>query len=163
MAKATHYIPPRAQAVTPYLIVDDARAALDWYTSVLGATTDSVMEGPGGSLMHVEIRIGESQIYFSGEMEGGPGGYVSPKTLKGTAATIHLYVPDVDAVFQKALASGATEIQPPTDQFWGDRHGVLLDPFGHRWGIATHTEDLTPEEMAEREKAAMAEFANQNG
>ncbi len=167
MAKATHHIPPRAQAVTPYLVVGDGNAALAWYTDILGAATDTIMRGPGDAIMHAEIRFGESQIYLAQEFPGpqaeGPGGYVSPKKLGGTTCSIHLYVPDVDAVFAKAIEAGATEIQEPTDQFWGDRHGVLLDPFGHRWGIATHTEDLTPEEMTERERAAMAEFEAQGG
>ncbi len=163
MAKAEHYIPPRASAVTPYLVVPaDGRAALDWYQSALGAELESVMEGPGGAIMHAEIRLGDSQIYLSQEFPG-PGGYVSPATLKGTTVSIHAYVPDVDAAFAKAIKAGATEIQPPTDQFWGDRHSVVLDPFGHRWGLSTHKETLTGEEVAEREKAFFAEMAKNAG
>ncbi len=167
MAKATHHIPHRAQAITPYLVVADGQAALDWYASALGADVETVMRGPEDAVVHAEIRISGQQIYLAQEFPGpqseGPGGYVSPKTLGGTSFSIHLYVPDVDAVFARAIEAGAAAIQAPADQFWGDRHGVLLDPFGHRWGIATHTEDLTPEEMAERERAFFAEMSSQGG
>lgn len=166
MAKAEHYIPHRASAVTPYLVVADGNAALDWYGKVLGAETDSVMRGPGNAVMHAEIRIGGkngAQIYLSQEFPGMPGGFVSPKTLGGSAVSIHTYVPDVDAVHARALAEGATEIQPPTDQFWGDRHSNLVDPFGHRWSLATHLEDLTPEELEARAEAAAKEFAPPEG
>ena len=105
MAKATHYIPNRANAVTPYLVVRDGQAALAWYQEVLGATVDSSMEGEGGAVMHAELRFGESQIYMAQEFPGPPAeaGFVSPDTLGGTSTTIHLYVPDVDAVHRKAM------------------------------------------------------------
>ena len=152
MAKATHYIPNRANAVTPYLVVRDGQAALAWYQEVLGATVDSSMEGEGGAVMHAELRFGESQIYMAQEFPGPPAeaGFVSPDTLGGTSTTIHLYVPDVDAVHGKAVAEGAREIRPPEDQFWGDRMSNVVDPFGHRWSLATHIEDLSEAELEAR-------------
>ena len=121
MAKAKHYIPNRAGAVTPYLVVSDGQAALAWYQNVFGATIDSSMEGENGAVMHAELRFGPDQIYLAQEFPGPPSdaGYVSPETLGGSTVTIHLYVTDVDAVHAKAMAEGAREIQAPTDQFWG--------------------------------------------
>ncbi|MDE2659207.1 MAG: VOC family protein [Acidobacteriota bacterium] len=163
MGKATHYIPNRANAVTPYLVVRDGQAALAWYQEVLGATVDSSMEGEGGAVMHAELRFGESQIYMAQEFPGPPAeaGFVSPDTLGGTSTTIHLYVPDVNAVHQKAVEEGAREIRPPEDQFWGDRMSNVVDPFGHRWSLATHIEDMTEEELEARAAAAAAEFEAQ--
>lgn len=163
MTKATHYIAPRAGAVTPYLVVHDGKAAIDWYQSVFGATVDSVMEGEGGTVMHAELRFGPDQVYLAQEFPGEPAakGYVSPKSLGGTSTSIHLYVEDVDAAHARALAEGAQEIQTPEDQFWGDRFSTVVDPFGHRWGIATHIEDLTEEELRVRAVAAAADFAKE--
>lgn len=173
MAQARYYIPDRARAVTPYLVVHDGRAALAWYEKVLDARIESVMDGPNDAVMHAELRVGEdtdrgdfgSQIYLSQEFPGMPGAesFLSPKTLGGTSATVHLYVTDVDAVHRRALAEGATEVQAPTDQFWGDRHSSVIDPFGHRWGLATHIEDLTPEELEQRAREAAAQFAEGGG
>ncbi len=162
MAKAAHYIPPRAHGVTPYLVVDEGQKALAWYTAVLGAEVESVMDGPGGAVMHAEIRIGDAQVYLSQEFPGAPG-FVSPKTLGGTATSIHLYVPDIDATHKLALENGAEELAPPTDQFWGDRHSTVVDPFGHRWSFATHKETLEPEELERRAREAAAEFAASGG
>ena len=160
MAKASHYIPNRAHAVTPYLVVDDGQAALAWYQKVFGAEMDSLMDGPDGAVMHAEIRIGPAQVYLSQEFPNFPG-FVSPKTLGGTASSIHLYVPDVDATHALAVKEGAEELQPPTDQFWGDRHSTIVDPFGHRWSVSTHIEDLTEEEIEARARAAAKDFAAQ--
>ena len=163
MAKAKHYIPDRAGAVTPYLVVRDGQAALAWYRKVFGATVESSMEGEDGAVMHAELRFGPDQIYLSQEFPGPPAeaGFVSPDTLGGTSTTIHFYVPDVDAVHRKAVAEGAREIRPPEDQFWGDRHSNILDPFGHRWSISTHMEDLTEEELDARARAAAEQFEAQ--
>ncbi len=163
MTKASHYIAPRAGAVTPYLVVHDGKAAVAWYQMVFGATVDSVMEGEGGAVMHAELRFGPDQVYLAQEFPGEPAaqGFVSPTTLGGTSTSIHLYVEDVDAVHASAVAGGAREIKPPEDQFWGDRYSTIVDPFGHRWGIATHVEDLTEEELRSRAEAAAAEFAKE--
>lgn len=163
MAKARNYIPDRAGAVTPYLVVRDGQAALAWYQKVLGATVDSSMEGQDGAVMHAELRFGADQIYLAQEFPGPPAeaGFVSPDTLGGTSTTIHLYVPDVDAAHARAMAEGAREIRPPEDQFWGDRMCNIVDPFGHRWSVATHIEDLTDEELGARAAAAAAEFEAQ--
>lgn len=158
MAKASHYIPLRAHGVTPYLVVDEGRKALDWYRDVFGAEIESVMDGPGGAVMHAELRIGDAQVYLSQEFPG-MAGFVSPKTLGGTTTSIHLYVPDVDRTHQAAVEHGAEEIAPPTDQFWGDRHSSILDPFGHRWSVATHVETLSHEELERRAREAAEEFA----
>ena len=164
MAKAKHYIPDRAHAVTPYLVVHDGQAAIAWYQKVFGATVDSIMEGEGGAVMHAEIRFGSAQVYLAQEFPGlhADHGYVSPKSLGGTTSSIHLYVEDVDGAHRRAMAEGARELQPPADQFWGDRFATVVDPFGHRWGIATHIEDLTEEELESRAAAAAAEFEKQN-
>lgn len=162
MAKAAHHIPPRAHGVTPYLIVDQGRKALDWYHAVFGAEVESVMDGPDDLVMHAEIRIGDAQVYLSQEFPGMPG-FVSPKTLGGTTTSVHLYVPDVDETHALATSQGATEVQEPTDQFWGDRHSSIVDPFGHRWSIATHIETLSHEELEERARKAAEEFAAGSG
>lgn len=163
MAKAKHYIPNRAHAVTPYLVVHDGKAAVAWYQKVFGASMDSLMEGEGGAVMHAELRFGDSQVYLTQEFPGPPSdeGYISPPTLGGTATSIHLYVRDVDATHRLAVAEGAREIRPPEDQFWGDRFSTLVDPFGHRWGLATHIEDLSEEELEARAVAAAAEFGKE--
>ncbi len=161
MAKAKHYIPDRTHAVTPYLVVHDGQAAVAWYQKVFGAAVDSMMEGEGGVVMHAELRVGPAQVYLAQELPGPPAdaGYISPKNLGGTTSSVHLYVEDVDAVHRRAVQEGAREIQPPEDQFWGDRFSTIVDPFGHRWGIATHIEDLSEAELEARAAKAAAEFA----
>jgi len=119
------------------------------------------MPGPGGKgVMHAEIQIGNAVIMLNDEFPGAPGAPKAPTTLKGTSAVIHLYVPDCDAVYKRAVDAGATATMPLMDAFWGDRYGQLTDPFGHQWGIATHKQDLTPEEI---QKAAEAWFKNMPG
>lgn len=150
-------IPCGFHTATPYLVVDDAAAALDFYVKAFGATVLSRMGGPAGKIMHAEIQIGDSKIMLSDEFPGM--GNPSPKTLGGSAGGIHLYVADVDAGHERALAAGATSLMGPMDMFWGDRFCKVMDPFGHLWSIATHKEDLTPEEMEKRACTAMAEMA----
>jgi PhnB protein len=140
--------------VTPYLTVAGAAQAIDFYKRAFGAHEVGRMNGPDGqSVMHAEIRIGDSIVMLSDEF---PQGNRSPQTLGGTTAAMFLYVPDVDSAFQRAVAAGATAIIPPADLFWGDRFGKLADPFGHEWAMATHKEDLSPEEIHKRGQAAMA-------
>ena len=117
------------------------------------------MPGPGGLIMHAEMKLGPGTIFLCDEFP--EMGTSSPQTLGGSPVTLHLFVEAVDQVFERAVAAGATPTMPPMDMFWGDRYGKLVDPFGHHWSLATHVEDLTHEEMAERGVAAMAAMENQ--
>ena|SRR5690349_8425339 len=147
-------IPDGYPRVTPYLIVDGAAEAIAFYSSVLGAAQrGDAMTMPNGKIGHAELSIGDSLIMLADEAPDW--GAVGPRTVGGTPVTIHVYVEDVDAVFADAVAAGATEVQPVTDQFYGDRSGTFDDPWGHRWNVATHVEDVPPDEMVERAMAAM--------
>ena len=148
-------IPDGYPRVAPYLIVDGAAEAIDFYSSVLGASQrGDRMEMPNGKIGHAELGLGDSVIMLADEAPDW--GAVGPRTVGATPVTVHVYVEKVDDVFAKAVAAGATEVQPVTDQFYGDRSGQFEDPWGHRWNVATHVEDVPPEEMAERAKAAMS-------
>jgi PhnB protein len=150
-------IPDGYHSVTPYLAVADAAAAISYYEKAFGATLRGRMDGPGGTIAHAEIEIGGSIVMLSDPF---PQASTSPPTqLGGTSASVFLYVEDVDAVVQRAVDAGATIEMDVEDQFWGDRFGVIRDPYGHVWSIATHVEDVAPEEMEERAKAAMAAMA----
>lgn len=144
----TRPIPEGYEGVTPYLIVKNAAAALDFYRKAFGAEELMRMEAPGGKIGHAEIRIGGRPVMLSDEWPDM--GYVGPETLGGSAVSLHFYVDDVDSAFARAVAAGAKELRPVQDQFYGDRTGTLKDPFGHTWSLATHREDLTPEEMDKR-------------
>jgi len=148
MAKAAKPVPEGFHTVSPYLAIRDAAKAVEFYKKAFGAQERSLMPRPDGKLQHAEVQIGDSIIMLSEEFPdmGAP----SPQTLNGTTVGIFLYVKDVDAAFQQAVDAGATVLVPPEDMFWGDRFGTLVDPFGHQWHIATHQEDLTPEEMGKR-------------
>ena len=145
-------IPPDYHSVAPYLIVKHAAKAIDFYKKVFGATELLRMTMPDEKIVFAEIKIGESLILLSDEFP--ETGVCSPKTLGGSPVRLHLYVEDVDALVKQAVAAGAKVTLPVRDQFYGDRSGYFEDPFGHKWGFATHTEDLSPEEMNERAKAA---------
>jgi PhnB protein len=148
-------IPDEYPRVTPYLICDGAAEAIDFYISVLGAAQrGDRMQAPDGKIGHAELSIGDSVIMLADEHPDS--GALSPRTVGGTPVIIHVYVDNVDDVFGNAISAGATEEQAVTDQFYGDRSGVFTDPWGHRWNVATHVEDVRPEEMAERAKAAMS-------
>jgi PhnB protein len=158
MAKAANnWIQEGYHTVTPYLVVKDADRAIDFYKRAFGAEELHRMSGPGGSVLHAEIRIGDSRIMLGDESP--MGGCKSPQSLGGTSMGLHIYVKDVDAAFAKAVAAGAQVQMPVTDMFWGDRYGKLADPFGHEWSMATHKEELTPEEMEQRKDEAMKAFA----
>ena len=144
-------IPDGYHTATPYLIVHDGAAAIDFYKRAFGATALFHMNRPDGKLAHAEIRIGDSPIMLADEVP--QMGLKSPRSLGGSPVGIMLYVVDVDARFKQALAAGAKEIRPVVDQFYGDRSGTLEDPFGHHWTISTHKEDLPPEEVERRMKA----------
>jgi PhnB protein len=145
-------VPEGYHTATPYLIVDGAARALDFYQRVFGATERMRMPGPGGKVGHAEIGIGDSVIMLADEHpEIGARG---PRAYGGAAVSLHLYVPDVDAVVKKAVAAGATLLRPVEDKFYGDRMGTIEDPFGHHWHVSTHQEDVSPDEMARRAAAA---------
>jgi PhnB protein len=146
-------IPDEYPRVIPYLSVDGASEAIDFYVKVLGATERMRMPGPDGKLGHAELEIGESMVMLADSFPESPS---TPKELGGSPVTIMVYVQDVDATYQKALDAGATAISKVEDQFYGDRSGSFEDPFGHRWHIASHVEDIPPEEMAKRAAAAMS-------
>lgn len=153
MAEKVKPVPQGFHTVTPHLIVRDAQAAIQFYKNAFGAKEHSRAPGPDGkSIMHAELQIGDSIIFVNDEFP--EWGVVSPLALNGSAVTIHLYVEDADAVWNRALNAGAKELMPLDNAFWGDRYGKLADPFGHHWSIASHIEDLTPEEMAKRAAAA---------
>ena len=141
-------IPEGYPHVTPYLIVDGASDAIDFYGTVLGATERMRMPGPDGKIGHAELEVGDSVIMLADEHP--EMGAVGPKTVGGTPVTIHVYVEDVDDVFKRAIDAGANELRGVEDQFYGDRSGQFEDPFGHRWSVATHVEDVSPEEMERR-------------
>lgn len=131
--------------VTPHLVCDGAADAIEFYKKAFGATEMMRLPTPEGRLMHAGIRIGDSIVMLVDEFPGW--GSLGPKSRGGTSVTIHLQVEDADAMFQQATDAGATVVMPVDDMFWGDRYGVLEDPFGHRWSIATHVRNVSPEEM----------------
>jgi PhnB protein len=146
-------IPDGYHSVTPYLIISGAGAAIEFYKRAFGATELLRMPGPGGKVMHAEIKIGDSPIMLADEMP--EMGYRGPQALGGTPVSIMLYVQDVDKTFNQAVAAGAKVMRPLQDQFYGDRSGTVTDPYGHVWTIGTHKEDLTPEEIDRRFEAQM--------
>jgi PhnB protein len=147
-------IPEGYHSVTPYLIMKNAGAAIEFYKNAFGAIELFRMPQPDGKIGHAEIKIGDSPIMLSDEHPEMQ--YLGPESIGGTPVSLMIYVDDVDAVFKRAIDKGATEQKAVQDQFYGDRSGSLVDPFGHIWHIATHTEDVSPEEMEKRAKAAHA-------
>lgn len=146
-------VPEGYEGVTPYICVHDGAAAIEFYKQAFGATELLRMEGPPGVIGHAEVKIGGGIVMLSDESP--EIGVLSPKTLGGSATGLMFYVPDCDAVFAQAVAAGAEVLRPLADQFYGDRTGQVLDPFGHKWSIATHIEDVPPDEMDARAKAFM--------
>lgn len=147
---AVKAIPDGYYSLTPYLVCKDAAKAIEFYTKVFGAEEVVRMPGPGGRIMHAEVKIGNSMLMLSDE--NPERGAVAPSGT-GRSSSLMFYTEDVDAVFRRALDFGAQSIETPTDMFWGDRMGNLKDPFGHQWAIATHKEDVSPEEMQKRMQA----------
>jgi PhnB protein len=154
----TKPIPEGYHTITPYLAVENAKEAIEFYKRAFGATERVIMPGPDGNIGHAELGIGDSLIMLADPFPQSTT--KSPKALGGASASIFMYVEDVDSVVQDAVDAGATIAQPIEDMFWGDRFGSVTDPFGHQWSIATHVEDVPPEEMEERAKAAMASMSN---
>ena len=159
MAKAKSAIPQGLHSVTPHLILDDAAKTIEWYKRAFGAEELGRAVGPDGKVMHAELKIGNSVFYANDPMGGGK----SPKATGGSPIGLWIYTEDCDALFNRAVAAGA--VVPPgpmgqlADQFWGDRCGTVVDPVGYQWTIATRKEDLTPQEMDERQAAFMKSFA----
>jgi len=160
-AVAVDPIPAGYPRVTPYLAVEGAAAAIDFYTRVLGVTERVRMPGPGDTIGHAELELGDSLIMLADEAPDID--FRSPKALGGTPVTISIYVEDVDGVVERAAQAGATVVRPVEDQFYGDRSGQFVDPFGHRWNVASHVEDVSPEEMQRRAGEAMAGGAGAGG
>ena len=152
MANEVKPIPEGYHSVTPYLIIRGAADAIDYYKKALGAVELFRMPQPDGKIAHAEIKIGDSPIMLSDEHPDM--GFRSPQSLGGSPVSILIYVEDVDSVFDRAIAAGGKVDRPVEDKFYGDRAGSLIDPFGHTWHVATHTEDVSPEEMEKRAAAA---------
>ena len=147
-------VPEGYHTLSTYLAVDDAARAIEYYAQAFGAQEVMRMDAPGGKIAHAELELGDSRIMLSDPVP--QASTKPPQQLGGTSASVFMYVEDVDAVVAQAVAAGATITMEVADQFWGDRFGTITDPFGHVWSIATHVQDLTPEEIAEAAKAAMA-------
>ena len=147
-------IPEGYEHPIPSLVVDGADQAIEFYTRAFGAKERGRMNGPDGKVAHAELEIGDSVVMLADPFP--QSARRPPKELGGTSVGVFLYVEDVDAVVERAVEAGATVTMPVDDMFWGDRYGQITDPFGHEWEIATHKEDLTPEEMQKRGEEAMA-------
>ena len=155
---ATKPIPEGYHTLTPYLAVDSASEAIEFYKRAFGAKESVRMPGPDGTIGHAELEIGDSKVMLSDPFP--QASTRPPKELGGTSGSVFMYVEDVDATVKRAVDAGATVTMEVEDQFWGDRFGTVSDPFGHIWAIATHVEDVAPEEIAERGKAAMAAMSS---
>ena len=155
MAKA---IPDGYHTVTAALTLKDAAAAIDFYQRAFGARETMRVNSPDGKIMHAEIQVGDSRIMLADEHPGM--GCAAPVSVGQATGSLYLYVSDVDAAFKRAVAAGGKVVMPVTDMFWGDRFGAVEDPSGHRWGLATHVEDPTPEQMAQRQKEFFASMAD---
>ncbi|MGA7077622.1 MAG: VOC family protein [Terriglobales bacterium] len=152
--KKVHYIPKGYNTVTPYLVIKGAAKAIDYYKKVFGATVAVRMDAPDGRVGHAELQIGDSRIMLADE--NPQMGYRSAESIGASPVSLYVYLPDCDGVVAKAASEGAKILKPVADQFYGDRSGFIQDPFGHLWGIATHKEDLSPKEIDERARKAMA-------
>ncbi len=161
MAKATRSVPEGYHTVTPQLILDNAAQAIDWYKRALGADEVTRAVGPDGKIIHADLRIGDSRIMLNDAMGEGKG----PKAIGGSPISLWVYVDDADALFNRAVGAGAEVAPGPmgamADQFWGDRCGTFTDPHGYRWTIATHKEDLTKQELEQRQNEFFKKFAPQ--
>ena len=154
MPEAVKAVPAGFHTLTPHLTVRDADQALEFYKNALGAEVLNVARMPDGKVMHAGLRIGDSMLMLNEEMPEYGG--LSPLSVGGTGVTIHIYTENVDAAFDRAVSAGAKVAMPLMDQFWGDRYGIVTDPFGHKWSIATHVKDMSPEEMQQAQDEAMA-------
>jgi len=149
-------IPDGYHTLTPYMTVHDAARAIDFYKKAFAAVAKGVMKGPDGKIMHAELRIGDSLFMLANEFPHF--GSFSPKSVGGSSMGLHIYVEDVNSSFDRAIGAGATVEMPVADIFWGDRYGKLVDPFGHKWFIATHTRAMSMEEIDEAQEEFMKQF-----
>jgi PhnB protein len=151
-------IPEGYHTLTPYIEIENAGEAIEFYKRAFGAKEQVRMDTPGGRIGHAELEIGDSLLMLADPFP--QSSIKTPKDLGGTTVNLFMYVEDADAVVQQAVDSGATVTRPVENMFWGDRFGIVTDPYGHTWSIATHVEDVSPEEMEERSKAAMAAMSS---
>lgn len=149
-------IPEGYHTLTPYMTVSDAASAIEFYKQAFGAVEKGVMKGPDGKVMHAELRIGDSLFMLADEFP--QFGSLSPQSTGGSGAGLHVYVEDVDSAFDRAIGAGATIEMPVSDMFWGDRYAKLMDPFGHKWSLATHVRDMSPEEIEEAQEEFMKQM-----
>jgi PhnB protein len=147
-------IPEGYNSITPYLIIRGAAEAIKYYKDIFGASELFRMDGPDGKVGHAELQIGSSRIMLADENPSMGQGHTSAASIGTSPVSLYLYIPDVDRVVQRAVAAGAKIIRPVENQFYGDRSGFIQDPFGHLWGVATHVEDVAPQELEERAKKA---------
>jgi PhnB protein len=149
-------IPEGYHTLTPFFTVRDAARAIEFYKKAFGAEDRGAMKGPDGKVVHAELKIGDSILMLADEFPDF--GALAPESVGGTSTGLHIYVEDVDAAFDRAVKAGAKVEMPVADQFWGDRYGKLRDPFGHKWSIATHTKDLSRDEMKKGMEEAMSKM-----
>ena len=156
MSKVPH-IPENFHAITPYLVMENAAEAIEYYKDIFGAKVVVRMDAPGGKVGHAELQIGDSRFMLADENpQMSVPGHGSATRLGASPVSLYLYVPDVDRVIDRAVKAGAKVLKPVQDQFYGDRSGFIQDPFGHFWGVATHIEDVSPQDLQERMKKAAA-------
>jgi PhnB protein len=158
-ARKVKPVPDGYHTITPHIFLDDAAKAIEFYQKAFGAKERLRMPGPDGKIVHAEVMIGDSVFMLSDEiapMPGQPGVYKAPRNAGHSTGALFLYLPNVDAAFDRAITSGCTVRTQPADMFWGDRFGQVIDPFGHTWGLATHTEDLSPKEIGKRQEEFFA-------
>jgi PhnB protein len=162
MAGKVKPVPEGMHTITPHLVIREASKAIEFYKKALGAQVKYVHLMPDGNrVAHAELQICDSKLFLADEFP--QMGSKAPQTLGGSPVVLNVYVEDVDRLFNQAVAAGATVTMPLADQFWGDRYGQVADPFGHLWALASHKEDVSPEEMEKRAKAAFAEMAKKAG
>jgi PhnB protein len=149
-------VPDGFHTITPHLTVRDAKGAIEFYQKAFGAQVLNVAPGPGGKVMHAALKIGDSILMLNDEFPEF-GGQLGPSAT-GSSVALHVYLDDVDTAFQRAVSAGATVKMPLMDQFWGDRYGVVIDPYGHRWSLATHARDMSPEEMEQEQEKAFSKM-----
>ena len=153
---AVNKIPQGFHSITPHLVCRNAKEAIEFYQKAFGAENIRSHITPEGSVMHAELKIGDSIIMLGEEYPSW--NVLSPQSLGNSTVFIHIYTEDVDALYQRAINAGCTAAMPVMDQFWGDRYGQVIDPYGHRWSLATHVEDVPEEEMERRGAAAMEQM-----